>query len=676
MSQDAFPKTNGKQPGNGSVPPQALLLSLLSLWVPVLSSSFFPTWTNEDVGILVWLLALVPAFLLSYYRGWRGASLSLAAAMAAFAVAQVVVLLAGAPAPPPEVMVAGVAVLLTVVMGSGSLSAVFHQSLAQAEEMAFTDPLTRLANRRHALTHLRRAFAAAKRGTPLSVVLFDLDHFKQVNDRFGHNAGDRVLAKFGEILAENTREMNLAARFGGEEFLTVLDGVDLNGAVRYAERVLAALREAEFTWGRLTVSAGVSTYERGMSSPDVLVAAADQALYRAKKGGRDQVVGLGRRGTLRATAAPGPSQGHGDRGAGELILAVDDDPAVLRVITLALRRNGYRVVDTTDPEEAVRIVHNLDEPPALVLTDVVMPQMSGFRLVEILSETRSDVRVVYISGFEADEVEWAGAPGGARTFLPKPLAPATLVATVRQTLDAPIVPGQAQERVEAEGSPLAPDLVEAAREQLEARAQVFTAPVEQAQAEALLRLGRLAASRDDATGRHADRVGQLAGLLAEALGLEEADVARIALAATLHDIGKIGLPDAVLRKPGQLTAEERRMAARHCEVGAKLLADSDNPLLREAERIALRHHEYWDGQGVPGGLAGEAIPLGARITAVADAYDNLTQGGVEGPPVPPDDAIQAIRDERDARFDPRVVDALVRLAITRSIPARRPRAAS
>lgn len=673
MRQDAVPRTGGQQPSNGSVPPQALLLSLLSLWVPVLSSSFFPAWTNENVGILVWLLALVPAFLLSYYRGWRGASLSLAAAMAAFALAQVVVLLIGAEAPPPQVMVGGVAVLVSVVLGSGSLSSVFHRSLAQAEEMAFTDPLTRLANRRHVLTHLRRAFAAAKRGAPLSVVLFDLDHFKKVNDRFGHNAGDRVLSEFGRILYENTREMNLAARFGGEEFLAVLDGVDLEGGLRYAERVLGSLREVEFKWGRLTVSAGVSTYERGMSSPDVLVAAADQALYRAKKAGRDRAVALSPRGMLPVQRAEPSPQGHGEHGSGELILAVDDDPAVLRVITLALRRNGYRVLETTNPEEALRVAQDLDAPLDLVLTDLVMPEMSGFRLVEILSETRKDMRVVYISGFEADEVEWAGAPGGARTFLPKPLAPATLVAAVRRTLDAPLTAGPVASPPPQE---TVPETTQADGGVLAARMATFTVPADDDGAQELMRLAKVAGRRDDVTARHSERVGKLAGLLAESLGVEDAAIGRVALAATLHDVGKISLPDSILKKAGELTAGEREIMMRHCEVGAELLAGRDDPLFEEAGRVARHHHERWDGQGAPDGLSGEEIPLAARITAVADAYDNLTHSRPYGTVLSAEEALQEIREQGGSRFDPDVVDALARLAAAGPTSNQRPKAAS
>ncbi|MDX1676141.1 MAG: GGDEF domain-containing protein, partial [Longimicrobiales bacterium] len=244
--------TDGSRP---QVPPQALLLSLLSLWVPVLTSSLFPDWTNTDVGILVWLLALIPPFLLSYYKGWKGASLALAAGMAAFAVAQVLVTLIGANTPGPEIMLGILVVLIGVSMGSGVLSSLFHRSLDRAEEMALTDPGTGLPNRRHGMIHLTRAFAAAERGSKLSVVMFDLDKFKQVNDRFGHQKGDEVLQFFADILKRHTRTENLSVRFGGEEFVTILDGHGADGASIMAGRILEELREHEWPWGRTTVSA-------------------------------------------------------------------------------------------------------------------------------------------------------------------------------------------------------------------------------------------------------------------------------------------------------------------------------------------------------------------------------------------------------------------------------------
>ena len=655
------------------VPPQALLLSLLSLWVPVLTSSVFPAWTNSDVGILVWLLALIPPFLLSYYRGWRGASLALAAGMAAFAVAQVVVTLLGASVPGPEVMLGIIVVFIAVSLGSGVLASLFHRSLDRAEEMALTDPGTGLPNRRHGMVHLTRAFAAAERGSRLSVVMYDLDKFKRINDRFGHQTGDEVLAKFAEILEAHTRAMNLSVRFGGEEFMTILDGDSAAAATSVAERVLTDLREHEWPWGHVTVSAGISEYEEGMASPDVLVAAADQALYRAKGRGGDRVVTLARQGT-NADSVVNASQDNGsDEGDGELVLIVDDDAAVLRTLSRGLHRRRYQPIEASDPLKALQIVRGLDEPVDLVITDLVMPEMSGFRLVEMLMEIQPELRALYISGYSSDEVRWSGVPGQVKSFLPKPISLDALTHAVRTILDAPspdpaavdgsgpdAEPATAAGPSDAGGSPGAG----ADRRSLLDRLEASSARLKDAYGELLLRLAWAAEYRDDETGRHAERVGLLCGLLADEMGLDEEFVGRIEMAAPLHDLGKIAVPDSLLRKTEALTPTERQIMTQHCVVGADLLAGSRHPLVQEAERIARSHHERWDGEGYPEGLEGEEIPLSARITAVADAFDSLTDTRPYRPAVSKDEAMELILEDRGHHFDPDVVDALVRLEET------------
>lgn len=660
-SEEQLPPTD-TGPGVGRVPAQALVLSLLSLAVPVVSSSVVPSWTNEAVGFLVWLLALIPAFLLSFYRGWRGASIALAAGMAAFSVAQVIASVSGASVPPVNVMVGVIVVLISVSLGSGWMSSRLRGSLDEARELAFSDPGTGLPNRRHAMLHLQRAFAAADRGDKLSVVLFDLDRFKRINDRFGHQTGDEVLQAFADLLADNTREMNLSGRFGGEEFLSVLDGVDQKGAVVFAERIRERLAGMEFPWGGVTVSAGICEYEAGMASPDILVAAADQALYRAKRGGRDRVVVLGpkgrtKSGTLQLTAED--TTGLNVQGRGETVLIVDDDPGVLKVAAKALGREGYHPLQSTDPDKALAIARGLDTPIDLVVVDIVMPKMSGFRFVEILAEFQPVVRALYISGYEKEEVEWSGVPGAVKAFLPKPIPIGRLTEAVRQTLDAPM-PEQSEEP--DQGTALVETLLRSREEVLEARVSAQSAQLERAYADILLRLAWAVEYRDDMTGQHAERVGRLAGMLAEELELDTEMVELIELAAPLHDLGKIAVPDSLLWKPGALTEAEREVMQDHCWVGARLLSGSPHPLLREARKIALSHHERWDGTGYPQGLAGDDIPLCARITAVADTYDSVTQmrsyRGVQDH----ESAVEIVSEGRGTQFDPEVVDAFTRLA--------------
>lgn len=655
------------------VPPQALLLSLLSLWVPVASSSLFPEWTNADVGLLIWLLALIPPFLLSYYRGWMGASLALAGGMAAFVVAQILVIVLGASIPPTELMLGLIVVLIMVSLGSGVLASVFHRSLGAAEQMALTDPGTGLPNRRHGMLHLQRAFAAAERGTALSVVMFDLDEFKSVNDRFGHHTGDEVLRVFGDILQRHTRAMHLSARFGGEEFVAILDGIDAAGATVMAGRVLDSLRAHDFGWGRLTVSAGISEYEDGMASPDVLIAAADQALYRAKGRGRNCVVVLARQGSDDSAVLPLAELGGTRDGNGELVLIVDDDPAVLRTLSRSLLRRRYQPIEASDPLRALQIVRGLGEPLDLVITDLVMPEMSGFRLVEMLLEVQPDLRALYISGYSSDEVRWSGVPGELKSFLPKPISLDALTSSVAAILAAPAPApqeGRSGAAVQLNSSPVR------ATGTLTDRLEASSARLDEAYAELLVRLAWAAEYRDDVTGQHAERVARLCGLIALELGRPADEAGRIEQASLLHDLGKIAVPDSILHKPNELTPTEQEIMQRHTVVGADLLAGSRHPLLQEAERVARSHHERWDGAGYPDGLPGEEIPISARITAVADAFDSLTQARPYRPAVGTEDALARIRDDSGVHFDPAVVDALLALhldgrleAATRTVSA-------
>jgi len=271
-----------------SIPLRALLLSFAALFVPILAAVFFPEFASEDTGLLIWLTALVPAFLLTYYRGWQGASLALAMGMAALALTQVALLLAGIHVSNWSLMAGIVVVYIGTSLGIGWLTELLHAQRRIAERMALTDAMTGMPNRRHSVVFVESAFAAARRGIPLTVVLFDVDRFKNFNDTRGHLAGDEALKKLAGILLISTRQMNLTARWGGEEFLSMLSDTPLEGGLIFAERVLSEVHSA-FPNGDVTVSAGIARFSKGMDSPARLLAAADQAMYAAKAAGGDCV---------------------------------------------------------------------------------------------------------------------------------------------------------------------------------------------------------------------------------------------------------------------------------------------------------------------------------------------------------------------------------------------------
>ena len=270
------------------IPLRALWFSFAALSIPVSAAVFFPTWAGADTGLLMWLTALVPAFLLTYYRGWPGASLALAMGMAALALTQVALLLAGISVGNWALLSGIVFVYLATSLGIGWVAELLHVERRRAERLALMDSLTGMPNRRHSVVFIEAAFAAAKRGIPFTVVLFDVDAFKAFNDSRGHLAGDEALRKVAEVLIGSTRRMNLTARWGGEEFLSMLSDTPVEGGRIFAERVLSEIHQV-FPDGSVTLSAGVARYTDVMDTPTRLLTAADQAMYSAKAAGGDCV---------------------------------------------------------------------------------------------------------------------------------------------------------------------------------------------------------------------------------------------------------------------------------------------------------------------------------------------------------------------------------------------------
>lgn len=330
--------------------------------------------------------------------------------------------------------------------------------IARLSDAARSDPLTQLPNRRGFRELLDLELERARRGgAPMSVLAGDLDHFKEVNDRCGHHVGDAVLQRVGELLRDGVRQIDAAARIGGEEFAVVLPGADAQAAFAVAERLRCALRDAfADATVPITISFGIASHPAHAETAASLVRAADEALYGAKESGRNRSV-----------------------------------------------------------------IHS----PAL-------RELAGTR----------------------------GAPH--------------------------------ERDVEAER---------------------FLAVV--------LDLAEAVDVRFSGSARHSETVGRYAELMARELGFSEQRVGRVRLAGLLHDIGKVGVPDAILRKPGSLTPEERAVIGRHPELGAQIL---EHPSLGDVRAWVAAHHERPDGGGYPHGLSGDELPLEARIVAVADAYEAMT----------------------------------------------------
>lgn len=433
-----------------SVPLRALLLSLASLAVPVVGQLVFPGLVRDEFGIVVWASALVPAFLLAYYRGSGGVAVAVATGMAVLSLTQTMVSALGLGAPNWTVLFAGVGVYLVICGGIALIAELLHRERQAAERLALVDPVTGLPNRRHAEMTLDREAAAAARGRKVCAILFDLDHFKQVNDRHGHDAGDAALRAFGDVLRRHTRRMDFSGRFGGEEFLTVLTDCAPDAALAFADRVRSELGARTFSWGRLTVSAGVAGYTAGMGSHELLLAAADRALYKAKQSGRNRAALADQE--REATPVldpvpppPPPPSAPEPRVAADpatSILVIDDDRDVLSAVVRTLQSAGYQVEGTTRPEAVLRRYQNRPDSVDLLVSDVLMPDMTGGVMVDLILPYRPDLRVVYMSGYvQKGGVTWAGLPGAVVGFVPKPIEMSELLEAVRDALSrSPTVP--------------------------------------------------------------------------------------------------------------------------------------------------------------------------------------------------------------------------------------------
>jgi putative two-component system response regulator len=329
------------------------------------------------------------------------------------------------------------------------------------------------------------------------------------------------------------------------------------------------------------------------------------------------------------------------------ILIADDEHSGLRLLREIATRAGYSDIRTTSDSRAVAALCR-EFQPDLLLLDLHMPYLDGFQVLEQLHdliESSVFFPVLVLSADITPEARKRALIAGARDFVLKPYDTTEVMLRMRNLLETRFF-AVALEREKA---------------LLEERVRTRTRELEGAQQVIVERLARAAEYRDDATGKHAQRVGDLSADIARELGMAEEDVELIRRAAPLHDLGKIGVPDDVLLKPGPLMPDERAISKQHPLIGAHILTGSDFPLLKLAEEIAVSHHERWDGAGYPLGLAGEQIPLSGRIVAVADVYDALTHSRPYKHAWASDAAIEEIRSLRSTQFDPDVVDAFLRL---------------
>ena len=331
------------------------------------------------------------------------------------------------------------------------------------------------------------------------------------------------------------------------------------------------------------------------------------------------------------------------------ILVIDDNEYNLKLARQVLLFAGYTDIRVLqDPRQAVEAI--VCDAPDLVLLDLHMPYIDGNEVLErVHKRINADafVPILMCTSDNSLEARQHALKLGANDFITKPFERTEMLLRVRNFL-----------RMRYMHLSICDENVA-----LESRVQSRTRELMEARTEALECLARALEYRDDATGGHTKRVGEMSGSIAEALGLPQADVEMIRITAPLHDLGKIGVSDAILLKPGKFTQEEFDEMRRHTLLGETIIGECSSPILKEVREVALHHHEKWDGTGYPHGLKGEQIPIASRIVALADMFDALTNVRPYKHAWTRDEAISEIVRLRGTHFDPAVVDAFVKTCL-------------
>jgi putative two-component system response regulator len=328
------------------------------------------------------------------------------------------------------------------------------------------------------------------------------------------------------------------------------------------------------------------------------------------------------------------------------ILVVDDLELNIKLLETLLAEAGYQQVYSTVDSRKVAEMYR-DIRPDLVLLDLHMPYLNGFQVMEQLREIEHDsyIPVLVLTGLPDQATRLRALESGARDFLSKPFEHIEALTRIRNMIEVRLLHNAAREQNRV----------------LEEKVRERTRELRETQLEIIRRLGRAAEYRDNVTGMHVIRMSQYCARLAREIGWSDRECEMLLYASPMHDIGKIGIPDRILLKEGKLTSEEWEIMKTHASIGAELLDGSSSPLMQMAMRIALTHHEKWNGTGYPRGLAGEEIPMVGRIVALCDVFDALTSERPYKEAWAIEDVMAEIESQAGAHFDPNLVEVFKRI---------------
>ena len=502
------------------------------------------------------------------------------------------------------------------------------------KEELYKDPLTGAYNRRYYEEVIRKSIG------PAGIALMDVDDFKICNDTYGHHAGDLALEAAANAIRSCIRNADLLIRYGGDEFLLVLPGIPSDILQAKLEQIRAAVQQATvpgYPHFRLSLSIG-GTMQAITDSMENAVRRADRLMYQAK--GRKNAV---------MVEVPGHSLAALEKllQKKSQILLVDDS-AMSRMILKEILGGDYSILEAENGQECLEKMQAEAGNIALVLLDINMPVMDGFEVLKAMNvnHTIEDIPVIMISSDDSDAAIRRSYELGASDYVTRPFDARIVYRRVTNTIKL-----YAKQR----------RLVQMVSEQIRARENNTDMLVGV--------LSHIVEFRNGESGAHVRHIRIITELLLRRLleisskysiTAEQQDM--IPLASALHDIGKIGIDEKILNKPGRLTPEEFEVMKTHSMLGAKMLHDLDNfaeqPLLQTAYEIARWHHERWDGRGYPDGLKGDEIPISAQLVSLADVYDALTSERCYKKAFSHEKAVQMILNGECGAFNPLLLQCL------------------
>ena len=502
------------------------------------------------------------------------------------------------------------------------------------KEELYKDPLTGAYNRRYYEDIVSRIVG------PAGIALIDVDDFKICNDTYGHHAGDLALEAAANAIRSCIRNADLLIRYGGDEFLLVLPGIPSDILQAKLEQIRAAVQQATvpgYSHFRLSLSIG-GTMQTITDPMENAVRRADWLMYQAK--GRKNAV---------MVEVPGHSLAALEKllqNKSQILLV--DDSKMNRMMLAEILGDSYHILEAENGRECLETLQAEAGNIALVLLDINMPVMDGFEVLKAMNanHTIEDIPVIMISSDDSDDAIRRSYELGASDYVNRPFDARIVYRRVTNTIKL-----YAKQR----------RLVQMVSDQIHARENNTDMLVGV--------LSHIVEFRNGESGAHVRHIRTITEILLHRLlensnkysiSAEQQDV--IPLASALHDIGKIGIDEKILNKPGKLTPEEFEVMKTHSMLGAEMLHDLDNfgeqPLLQTAYEIARWHHERWDGRGYPDGLKGDEIPISAQLVSLADVYDALTSERCYKKAFSHEKAVQMILNGECGAFNPLLLQCL------------------